>query len=136
MRKYLPTVAELIDRLSIVTLKSIKLNHKESYEKEATLLKHDIDLLLKENKIRDFGKFIRAVQVNMLANELIWANEQKARLGGNNQNHLLKFTHTINGMRRRAGNVICIELGNQIDLNPDTVDEKLCKQFGYDFSKI
>ncbi len=35
MRKYLPTLSELIDRLGIVTLKSIKLKHKQEYEKEA-----------------------------------------------------------------------------------------------------
>ena len=46
------------------------------------------------------------------------------------------FTHSINGMRRRAGNVICKELREQVDLNVDTVNEEICKKFGYDFKGV
>ena len=43
-RKYMPTLSELIDRLSIVTLKSIKISgNKEEYEKEAQDIMHDLD---------------------------------------------------------------------------------------------
>ena len=35
MRKYLPTLGELIDRLSIIQLKEVKIpEHKEEYAKE------------------------------------------------------------------------------------------------------
>ena len=76
-RKYLLEIPELLDRLGIVTLKSIKLKHKEAYEHEARLIMHDINEIMKTKKIADWGKFLRAVQVQMLANELIWANETK-----------------------------------------------------------
>ena len=44
-RKYLPTLAELIDRLSIVQLKEIYIpEHAEEYRAERALIEHDVDL--------------------------------------------------------------------------------------------
>ena len=131
-RKYLPTLASLIDTLGIVTLKSIKLKHKENYEEESAEVMYDIDLLMKKMKVRDWGKLIRAIQIGFLANETIWQNETKARAGGSDQDALLKFTHTINGLRRRAGNEIIRQTEGRKDLNLDTVNEELCLKFGYD----
>ena len=135
-RKYLPTLSFLTDLLSIVTLKSIKLKHKSEYEKEAKLIMYDIDLILKEIKIKDWGKFIRAIQINMLANETIWANETKAREGGRKQDHLLPFTHSVNGMRMRAGNAIAYQTGERKDLNLDRVNDEISKQRGYDWNEL
>ena len=48
MRKYLPTLGELIDRLSIVQLKEVKIpQHKEEYAKEISDIVHDINEILK-----------------------------------------------------------------------------------------
>ena len=44
-KKYLPTLSELIDRLSIVQLKEVFIpEHKEEYAKEIEAIMHDIDL--------------------------------------------------------------------------------------------
>src|SRR3990167_7564712 len=103
VRKYFPTIAQLIDRLCIVTLKSIKIpEHKIEYEKEAQDIMSDLVMLLTPLKIEDFGQFIRAIQINTIANETIWANESKARQGGSEQDKLLKFTHSVNGVRNLA----------------------------------
>ena len=46
-RKYLPTLGELIDRLSIVQLKEVKIpEHKEEYQKEIQDIVHDITEIL------------------------------------------------------------------------------------------
>ena len=46
-RKYLPTLAELVDRLSIVQLKAIFIpENAAAYNEERALIEHDIDLLL------------------------------------------------------------------------------------------
>lgn len=142
-RKYEYQLSTLIDLLSIITLKSIKLGcnnveKKKAYEEEAKLIKHDINLLLHKykNKIKDWGTFIRAIQVNMLANELIWANETRAREGGRSQDHLLPFTHSINSIRMRAGNVITYQVGERKDLNLDRVVDKICLERGYNFKDI
>ena len=48
MRKYLPTLSELIDRLSIIQLKEVFITeHKEEYVQEISDICHDIDLCLK-----------------------------------------------------------------------------------------
>ena len=53
-RKYLPTLSDLIDRLSIVTLKSIKIpENKKEYEKEAHLIMQDITAIIKDLKIEE-----------------------------------------------------------------------------------
>lgn len=135
-RKWLPGLSEVIDRLSIVTLKSIKLKHKKEYEKEAKEIMHDLNLMMKNNKIKDWGKFIRAIQVDMLANETIWQNETLAREGGRSQDHLLPFTHSVNSVRMRAGNIIATIAGTRIDLNLDRLVDDVCEERGYDFNGL
>jgi len=132
-RKYMPTIAQLIDRLSIVNLKSIKVpEHKEAYEKEAHEIMNDLDLLLGKDK----GQFVRAIQVNTLANETIWNNEADARAGGTEQDKLLKFTHTVNGVRNMAMNVISSLTGERKELKLDCLAAEICKDRGYDFGGI
>ena len=137
MRKYLPTFAELIDRLSIVTLKSIKIpENKEDYEKEAQEIMHDLDLIIKEKKINLTAQMIRAMIVVSWSNETIWASESKAREGGTEQDHLLKFTHSINGVRNMAKNVISNEMGERQDLKLDCLAAEVCRRQGYDCGSI
>jgi len=128
-RKFLPTFAELIDRLSIVQLKIIFIpEQKEAYETERDAIIHDIDLLLRDIKVT--GEMVRAMLVIMLCNRFIWENESKARLGGDGQDKLLKLTHSINGVRNTAKNIISKELGERIDLRIDCLAAELCKEFG------
>lgn len=102
-RRYLPTASQLIDRLCIVTLKSIKIaEHKQEYEQEAGEIMHDLDLILGAGK----GELIRTVQVNAICNETIWANESRARQGLADQDQYLRFTHSVNGVRTAARNKI------------------------------
>ena len=140
-RRYLPQLAELIDRLSIVTLKSIKLGcndleKKEVYEKEADLIMYDINLLLQEKKdiVIDWGKLIRGIQLDMLANEVIWVNETIARQGEREQDKLLPFTHSVNAVRMFGGNMIVNQTGEQKDLNSDRLNHNITIQRGYNFS--
>jgi len=95
MRKFLPTLGELIDRLSIVQLKEVKIpQHKEEYAKEISDIVHDINEILKE-KDRVDGEFIRAVVVVSQMNAHIWYNEDNARNGVDVGNKLL-LTHGLN----------------------------------------
>ena len=133
----MPTFAELIDRLSIVTLKSVKIpNNKEAYENEAQDIMHDIEEIIIERSVKLTGQMVRAIQIIMLSNEIIWTNESKARAGGSEQDKLLKFTHSVNGVRNLAKNVISNEMGERIDLKLDCLAADLCKSQGYDFGGI
>ena len=53
-RKYLPTLAELVDRLSIAQLKEVFITeHKEEYAQEIKDIVHDIDMILKDENVQD-----------------------------------------------------------------------------------
>lgn len=134
-RQYLPTLADLIDRLTIVMLKQINIpENREAYDAERKMLENDIaQVLLERTNATPWPgvvDLISAVAVIMLANKTIWDNESKARAGGSEQDHLLKFTHSINGVRSRAKNVIAKATGERIDVKTDCLASDLPKEFG------
>ena len=108
MRKYLPTISDLIDRLSIVQLKEVFIpEHKEEYAQEIKDIVHDLDELglNKEYDYNQLGKMIRAVIVLSQMNLHIWHNESEARKGINTGENL-RLTHGLNGVRNTAKNII------------------------------
>lgn len=130
MRKYLPTFSELVDRLAIVTLKSIFIpKFKSEYAQEMQLIEHDLDLLIKEKNIKLSGILIRAFLVIMLSNRYIWENETKCRSGAEQDLSLLKLTHSINGVRNLAKNIISNELEERKDLKVDCLAAELKSEY-------
>ena len=118
-RKYLPTLSELIDRLSIVQLKEVFIsNHKEEYSKEIQDILHDIQLLLNQsNNIID-ANTIRAIIVLSQMNLHIWHNESNVRKGIKDGNSL-ELTHGLNGIRNTAKNKIQEKFGGRKDYKID-----------------
>ena len=107
-RKYLPTISELIDRLSIVQLKEVFITeHKEEYAKEIIDIVHDIDMLM--NWEKPTGEMIRAIVVLAQMILHIWHNETKYRQGDGDGN--LGLTHGLNGIRNTAKNIIQDQVG-------------------------
>jgi len=118
-RKYLPTLSELIDRLSIVQLKEVFISeHKEEYAKEISDILHDIDLTLKENNGTIDAQTIRAVVVLSQMNLHIWHNESNYRKGIKDGNNL-ELTHGLNGIRNTAKNKIQEVAGGRKDYKID-----------------
>lgn len=122
MRKYLPTFGELIDRLTIVQLKEVKIpQYKQEYSKEISDIVHDINEILSESEnLTIDGDFIRAIVVLSQMNTHIWVNEDKARNGKNKGNDLL-LTHGLNGIRNTAKNKIQEVVGGRKDYKVDCV---------------
>ena len=122
MRKYLPTLGELIDRLSIVQLKEVKIpQHKEEYAKEIEDIVHDITEILDTNKqLKVDGDFIRAIVVLSQMNLHIWVNEDNARSGDDKGNQLM-LTHGLNGIRNTAKNKIQELDGGRKDYKVDCI---------------
>ena len=113
MRKYLPTVSELIDRLSIVQLKEVFIpEHKEEYAQEIKDIIHDLELEGMD------GELIRAVIVTSQMNLHIWHNESEARKGINAGENL-QLTHGLNGIRNTAKNKIQERFGGRKDYKTD-----------------
>ena len=115
-RRYLPTVAELIDRLSIIQLKEVFITeHKEEYAQEIQDIVPDLsDLGLN-------GEMIRAIIVLSQMNLHIWHNETKYRAGEGDGN--LGLTHGLNGIRNTAKNIIQDQLedGGRKDYKIDCI---------------
>ena len=119
-RKYLPTLSELIDRLSIVQLKEVFIKeHKEKYALEIEDIVHDISLLLDDRNTKLNGEDIRAIIVLSQMNLHIWHNETQYRAGTGNGN--LGLTHGLNGIRNTAKNIIQESIGGRKDHKVDCI---------------
>jgi hypothetical protein len=118
-RKYLPTLSELVDRLSIVQLKEVFIpEHKKEYAKEIADIIHDIQLYLDETDEVITAETIRAIVVLSQMNLHIWHNESNYRKGIKDGNNL-ELTHGINGIRNTAKNKIQEVVGGRKDYKID-----------------
>jgi hypothetical protein len=118
-RKYLPTFAELIDRLSIAQLKENFIGeHREEYSKEIKEIQHDIQLLLDTSDALVTADTIRAIVVLSQMNLHIWHNESNYRKGIKDGNNL-ELTHGLNGVRNTAKNKIQEVVGGRKDYKID-----------------
>lgn len=130
-RKYLPTLSDLVDRLTIVQLKMIFIpDRQKEYSEERELIMHDIDLILNGLDHKLNARAIMAITLIQLTNRCIWESESKARAGGSEQDKLLKFTHSINGVRNTAKNVLAEEAGGRKDYKIDALAADLPEEFG------
>jgi len=120
-RKYLPTLSELVDRLSIVQLKEVFIpEHKNSYAQEIKDIVHDIQLIINEDSFELTADVVRAIVVVSQMNLHIWQRESNARKGidaGEN----LRLTHGLNGIRNIAKNKIQESVGGRKDYKVDSL---------------
>jgi hypothetical protein len=119
MRKYLPTLSELVDRLSIVQLKEVFISeHKDEYAQEIADIVHDVQAHIDENKSEITAETIRAIVVLSQMNLHIWHNESNYRKGIKDGNNL-ELTHGLNGIRNTAKNKIQEVVGGRKDYKID-----------------
>ena len=118
-RKYLPTLSELIDRLSIAQLKEVFIkDHKDEYAQEISDIIYDIQKCLDEKNITLNSETIRAIVVLSQMNLHIWHNESNYRNGIKDGNDL-ELTHGLNGIRNTAKNKIQEIVGGRKDYKID-----------------
>ena len=118
-RKYLPTLSELVDRLSIAQLKEVFINdHKDEYAQEISDIIYDIQKYLDEKNITLNSETIRAIVVLSQMNLHIWHNESNYRNGIKDGNDL-ELTHGLNGIRNTAKNKIQEIVGGRKDYKID-----------------
>ena len=119
-RKYLPTLSELIDRLSIIQLKEVFIpDFKKEYAQEISDICHDIDVCLSSMKKID-ANTVRAIVVLSQMNLHIWHNESNYRKGIKDGNNL-ELTHGLNGIRNTAKNIIQSSAGGRKDYKVDCI---------------
>jgi len=116
-RKYLPTLSELIDRLSIAQLKEVFIpKHKKEYAEEIADICHDIDVCLAGQTVN--ADVVRAIVVLSQMNLHIWHNEANYRKGIKDGNNL-ELTHGLNGIRNTAKNKVQESVGGRKDYKID-----------------
>jgi hypothetical protein len=132
-RKYLPTFADLVDRLSIVMLKSVFIpQNRKNYLAEIGLISHDIDIILDRHSeftstVRSSD--VRAIMAIMLSNRFIWENEARVR-NGERDDTMLRVTHAVNGVRNTAKNVLSRHFDERLDLKVDCLSADLPPDMG------
>lgn len=118
-RKYLHTLGDLVDRLSIVQLKEVFIpEFKQEYSQEIKDIVHDIQIILNETKGEVDAETIRAIVVVAQMNLHIWHNESNYRRGIKDGNNL-ELTHGLNGIRNTAKNKIQEVIGGRKDYKVD-----------------
>jgi hypothetical protein len=118
-RRYIQTLSELIDRLSIVQLKEVFISeHKEMYAQEISDIVHDIQIILDEEEAVLDAETIRAIIVCSQMNLHIWHNESNYRRGIKDGNNL-ELTHGLNGIRNTSKNIIQEVIGGRKDYKVD-----------------
>ena len=123
-RKWLPTLGELIDRLSIHQLKEVFIpDNRENYAKEMKDIISDINMILEKDKDKISGDFIRAIVVLSQMNAHIWYNESQVRKGEKGTDNLM-LTHGLNGIRNTAINKIMEVVGGRKDYKIDCLAEE------------
>jgi hypothetical protein len=103
-RKYHLEVGELLDRLTILQLKEVKVPEtKEQVQQEIEEIVHDINCIITNSHKQITAQFLRDLIILAQFNAHIWYNESEARKG-NKDGNLLLLTHSINGIRVEARN--------------------------------
>ena len=107
-RKYLPPLAELMDRMTIAQIKVHLLQQDEGdYEKEISDLKHDIDLVVASGRVTLNSEIIHLVTLLSQMNLHIWHNKDLMQQSLDDDSRylaLLKLSHQLNGLRNRVKN--------------------------------
>ena len=99
MRKYLPNMGELVDRLSILQIREVlDPKNKDSYKDQIDNIQEDL-----ETGYSLDSELVRAIVVLSQINLHIWMNESGAREGEGGLNNL-RLTHGLNGIRNQAKN--------------------------------
>lgn len=114
-REYLPTLADLIDALTIDQIKEVKFHDKKlAYIEGIKKICHDIDLIISERNVKLNAKLIRIIIVLAQLNLYIWEHKDRMRKAKEeNYLKLLKFAHQLNGIRNTFKNKVLEEIGEK-----------------------
>ena len=114
-RQFLPTFAELLDRMTVTQIKlSLIENGKEDFKDELRKISHDLNNIIEAKNIPLNSDliltFINLAQLNLH----IWNNKDKMQENLDNQEtylQLLKISHQLNGFRNQLKNKLLVVEG-------------------------
>jgi len=113
-RYFLPSFAELIDRLTVDQIKEVLLkNRAQEMSKEIQAICQDIDVMINQKQIVLSSRFIRIVVILAQMNVHIWNNKDKMKLDQEKYDEHLKLAHQLNGLRNQMKNLLLEESGER-----------------------
>ncbi|MHB8164930.1 MAG: hypothetical protein ACYDDV_11440 [Methanoregula sp.] len=128
-RKYLPSLAELIDQLTVDQIKIVMYPvKKKQICEEIKRIEHDIDLIMKNNNIVISVEILRSVIILSQTNLHIWHKKDEMQEKPDEYQDLLKLAHQLNGIRNQMKNSImeCTknsdETGRKTNFNTDGLE--------------
>ena len=126
-RKFLTSIAELLDRLTVDQIKLIKMDKESrpSLTQEIKDIKDDLDLLIEKKKIKIDSEFLRIVASLSLINLYIWNLKDEMSQENKDYDKKLKLAHQLNGIRNQLKNYL-------LDLSSDMNKASKRSNFGTD----
>jgi 2',3'-cyclic-nucleotide 2'-phosphodiesterase (5'-nucleotidase family) len=116
-RRFLPPLAELIDRLAVDQIKELTFRDgKEAIRDEMKSIEHDIDVIIAEKSIKLDARIIRVIIALAQLNLHIWRNKDDMEGLVDNQGQylaLLKLSHQLNGIRNQLKNHLLVIGGDK-----------------------
>ncbi len=119
-RRYVPSFAELIDRMNIIQMKIVfSKGTIAAFEDEMEDIKHDIQMYL-DTIVKVDAEVIRAIIVLTQSNLEIWKNEDGVRSQTHSAEYetiakTLLYTHSLNATRCEAKTRIQNLIGGRTD---------------------
>ena len=113
-RKFLPPLAELIDRLTVDQIKEVLLKgDKKSFADEMEKIAHDLDVIIEEKGLKLSARLIRIVIAIAQMNLHIWQNKDQMQKDPEHYDELLKLSHQLNGIKNQMKNFLLEEAGDK-----------------------
>ncbi len=112
-RRFVPPLAELLDRLTVDQIKEVLIPAQaDAVAEEMEKIAHDIDLLARERGIETSAHLLRIVIALAQLNVHIWYNKDQMQRDAGRYSELLKFAHQLNGVRNQLKNALLVECGD------------------------
>jgi len=112
-RRCLPTLADLVDELTINQIKQVLLpDGRTRFGPRMEMLSHDIDLLLAAAAPDLSARIVRILVVLAQTNLHIWMLKEKAQQDEAHYMDHLKLAHQLNGLRNRMKNALLDAAGD------------------------
>ena len=126
-RKFLTSIAEQLDRLTVDQIKLIKMDKESrpSLTQEIKDIKDDLDMLIEKKKIKIDSEFLRIVASLSLINLYIWNLKDEMSQENKDYDKKLKLAHQLNGIRNQLKNQL-------LDLSSDMNKASKRSNFGTD----
>ena len=105
--EYEPNISELIDILSILQIKEVKVfKNKQNIKKQIKNARSDLKILLKNNQTKLDSKMIRKIFLVGIINLLVWQLKDNMLIEEKNYNKYLKKALELNTIRNSAYNIM------------------------------